>query len=146
MATHLQWSKAEKERQIKMAQEYIGQFGGPIADKSSAKLRSATFTDLHEIFLSIDLDNSGYLSPNELSAAADRLGFPFSSKKELDEKFKEIDIDGNGRISEAEFIEWWNGRNADKFAKKLHQQLSMTAKDEVALEKLLFAHEEETKK
>ncbi|KAL1521617.1 hypothetical protein AB1Y20_021276 [Prymnesium parvum] len=146
MATHLQWSNAEKERQIKMAQEYIGQFGGPIADKSSAKLRSATFTDLHEIFLSIDLDNSGYLSPNELSAAADRLGFPFSSKKELDEKFKEIDIDGNGRISEAEFIEWWNGRNADKFAKKLHQQLSMTAKDEVALEKLLFAHEEETKK
>lgn len=48
------------------------------------------------------------------------------------EKFKEIDLDGNGRISEVEFIEWWNGRHADKFSRKLHQQLSMTALDEVS--------------
>ena len=44
-------------------------------------------------------------------------------------KFKEIDADGNGRISEAEFIEWWN--KADKFSSKLHAKVSLTAASEV---------------
>jgi len=147
MATHLKWSSKEKAAQIKTAQEYIGAFGGPIADKKNAKLKSATFTDLHEIFLSIDLDKSGYIDEQELEKAAKKLGFPFASKAELKAKFIEIDKDGNGRISESEFIEWWNGTNANtKEAKKLHQQLSLSAADEVALEKLLDAVNKEKKK
>jgi len=147
MATHLKWSKAEKEKQLKIANDYIGQFGGPIANKKNAKLKTATFTDLHEIFLSIDTDKSGYIEEGELEKAASKLGFPFASKAELKAKFIEIDKDGNGRISEAEFIEWWNNSNSNtKEAKKLHQQLSMTAADEVAMEKLLDAHMKEQKK
>jgi len=142
MAGHLKWSKSETAKQIKTAQEYVGAFGGPIADKRGAQLKSATFTDLHELFLSIDLDKSGYIDELELSKAAERLGFPFTSKAELKAKFIEIDTDGNGRISEAEFIEWWNGRNAEPSRKRLHAQVSLTATSEVALEKML----EEAKK
>ena len=138
MASHLKWSKAEKERQIKTANEYIGDFGGPVADKSQANLRSATFTDLHEIFLSIDIDGSGHIDEKELEAAAKKLGFPFKTKADLHAKFMEIDADGNGRISESEFIEWWNGRNSRDFEKKLRAQISLTATSEVALEKLMF--------
>ena len=145
MAQELKWSKRERDKQIKAAAAYIGEFGGPIADKSNAKLKMATYTDLREVFRNIDTDGSGYLDEAELDKASIKLGFPFRSKEELHAKFKEIDADGNGRISESEFIEWWNGRNAEKFEKKLRQQVSMTAVDEVALEKLLKASEEEKK-
>ena len=45
MAEELGWSSAEKARQIKVAQEYIGEFGGPVADKRGATLKAATSTD-----------------------------------------------------------------------------------------------------
>ena len=40
MAEELGWSSAEKARQIKVAQEYIGEFGGPVADKRGATLKA----------------------------------------------------------------------------------------------------------
>ena len=49
MAEELGWSNAEKARQIKVAQEYIGEFGGPVADKRGATLKAATFTDWRHI-------------------------------------------------------------------------------------------------
>ena len=146
MASTLKWSKKERDAQVKLAHDYIGQFGGPIADKSAAKLRSATFTDLHETFVGIDLDGSGYIDEDELNKASIKLGFPFRSVKELKEKFAEIDTDGNGKISEAEFVEWWNGRNAQAYNKKLHQTISLTATGDVNLEKLMAEHEKLKKK
>eukprot|EP00320_Phaeocystis_rex_P013778 CAMPEP_0119065130 /NCGR_PEP_ID=MMETSP1178-20130426/8031_1 /TAXON_ID=33656 /ORGANISM="unid sp, Strain CCMP2000" /LENGTH=65 /DNA_ID=CAMNT_0007046623 /DNA_START=21 /DNA_END=214 /DNA_ORIENTATION=+ len=44
MAPHLKWSKKEKARQVKMAEDYLGQFGGPVADKKGARLKQATVT------------------------------------------------------------------------------------------------------
>jgi len=137
MAAELKWSKKTRDAMIAQANDYIGQFGGPIADKSSAQLQAATFTDLHETFLAIDLDKSGYISQDELSKAAIKLGFPFRNKQQLEEKFKEIDTDGNGKISESEFIEWWNDRK-ESSTRKLHHMLSLTAENEVALDKALF--------
>ena len=49
---------------------------------------------------------------------------------------------GKGRISELEFVEWWN--KATPAAKRLQKQLSLTAAGEVALEKTLFGdHDKE---
>lgn len=146
MARHLGWSKAEKAQQEAEATKYIGEFGGPIADKTGALLRSATFTDLREVFDSLDLDGSGYLDKQELDIAATKLGFPFKSTAALNEAFSTIDVDGNGRISEQEFIEWWNGRNSEVFSRKLHAQISMTATSEIALEKLFEQEEQKAKK
>jgi len=143
MATYFKWSKKEKEAQLKEAREYIGQFGGPVADKTGAKLRSATFTDLREVFSSLDTDGNGYLDMMELNAAAIKLGFPFKGDKELKAKFAEIDTNGNGRISEQEFIEWWN--KATPESKKLMKTISLTATSEVALDKMLAEYEAEQK-
>ena len=145
MAQELKWSKRERDKQIKAAAAYIGEFGGPIADKSNAKLKMATYTDLREVFRNIDTDGSGYLDEAELDKASIKLGFPFRSKEELHAKFKEIDADGNGRITEAEFIEWWNGRNSEKVNRLMRQTLSLTAESEVAIEKTLFAVDKEAK-
>lgn len=136
MAISLKWSKKEKQAQIQQANEYIGQFGGPIANKSGAQIRSATFTDLHEVFTSLDKEGSGYLDMSKLNVAATKLGFPFRSQGELKAKFAEIDINGNGRISEMEFIEWWN--KATPATRRLQNQMSLTAASEVALDKTLF--------
>ena len=77
MAEELGWSSAEKTRQIKVAQEYIGEFGGPVADKRGATLKAATFTDLHDIFLSVDKANAG--GPRRAAHASfswERVSFP----------------------------------------------------------------------
>ena len=90
------------------------------------------------MFHSIDTDANGYIDENELERAATKLGFPFKTKGELKAAFTQIDKDGNGRITEGEFIEWWNASAMDKFSKKLHMQLTMTAENEVAIDKLLL--------
>merc|ERR1711924_70709 len=93
MAQHLGWSKKEKSRQIKLAEDYLGQLGGP-----------------------------------------------FRNDKDLKTAFSEIDTNGKGRISELEFVEWWN--KATPASKRLQKQLSLTAAGEVALEKTLFEDKE----
>jgi glycerol-3-phosphate dehydrogenase len=139
MAKELGWSKRERDRQIKEAEKYIGDFGGPVADKSNAKLKAATFTDLHDVFVSIDTDKSGAIEVQEFKAAASRLGFPFSSEAELQAKFTAIS-GGNKSISEAQFIEWWNGRGSSQGAmKRLQRTISLSAEGEVALDKTLFS-------
>lgn len=90
------------------------------------------------MFHSIDTDANGYIDENELERAATKLGFPFKTKGELKAAFTQIDKDGNGRITEGEFIEWWNASAMDSFSKKLHMQLTMTAENEVAIDKLLL--------
>ena len=137
MGDALGWSKAERKRQTALAEDYIGQFGGPMADKKNAKLRARTYTDLMDIFQSLDTDGSGYLDEKELSAAATKLGFPFKDTAELKATFKSIDKDGNGRITDNEFIEWWNKSSMDDFGNMLHKQLTLTAANEVAIDKLL---------
>jgi len=140
MAQHLGWSKKEKSRQIKLAEDYLGQFGGPVADKKGAKLRQATATDLHEVFAAQDKAMSGFIDVQQLNAASIQLGFPFRNDKDLKTTFSEIDTNGKGRISELEFVEWWN--KATPASKRLQKQLSLTAAGEVALEKTLFEDKE----
>ena len=139
MAKELGWSKRERDRQIKEAESYIGAFGGPVADKSNATLKAATFTDLHDIFVSIDTDHSGSIEVKEFKAAATRLGFPFKDDAELQAKLSAISR-GNKSITEAQFIEWWNGRGSSQGAmKRLQRTISLSAEGEVALDKTLFS-------
>merc|ERR1719353_232389 len=138
MGDALGWSSRERKRQIEEAKKYIGEFGGPLANKKNARLKAQTYTDLLDMFHSIDTDANGYIDENELERAATKLGFPFKTKGELKAAFTQIDKDGNGRITEGEFIEWWNASAMDSFSKKLHMQLTMTAENEVAIDKLLL--------
>jgi deoxyhypusine synthase len=91
--------------------------------------------DLRDLY--IDRIYDTYIDEEELNKAATMLGFPFRNKEHLKAKFKEIDADGNGKITETEFIEWWNTRST-KGTRKLAQMISLTAESEVALEKSLW--------
>lgn len=96
-------------------------------DKSGAHLRSATFADLHALFKELDADHSGFLDMVEIGNAAKRLGFPFGNKQELTTAFKKLDTNGDGRISEEEFVAWWNGPHSDDgFFQKLRNELNVT--------------------
>ena len=53
-----------------LAEDYLGQFGGPVADKKGAKLRQATATDLHEVFAGQDKAMSGFIDVKQLNAAS----------------------------------------------------------------------------
>jgi len=136
MAESLGWSRAEKKRQTALAEDYIGQFGGPVADKKNAQLRARTYTDLMDIFNSVDTKNTGYIDEKGVELAVAKLGFPFKDKKDAKATFTSIDKDGAGRITEGEFIEWWNKTSLDDFQKKLNKQLTLTAENEVAIDRL----------
>ena len=58
---------------------YLGEFGGPIADKRGATLRAATVADINSVFNEIDDNHSGFLNKEELGQAAAKLGFAFKS-------------------------------------------------------------------
>jgi len=145
MAKELGWSKRETDRQIKWAKEYIGDFGGPVADKRGALLQAATYTDLHDIFVSIDTDGSGYIDEKEFKAASTRLGFPLKNDAEAKAKFASIAA-GADKVTESQFIEWWNGRNSSEVRKKLQRTISLTAESEVAIDKSLFSNKDATGK
>ena len=133
MAAELKWSKRERDRQVKLAHEYIGAFGGPIANKKGAMLQAATYTDLHDVFVSIDKDNSGTIDMKEFQDAAGRLGFPVLNQDELRAKFTSI-AKGSKTISEAQFIDWWNNTNSKKVDDRLRRTMTLTATSEIAID------------
>jgi glycerol-3-phosphate dehydrogenase len=106
MGEELGWSAAEREKQLEHAYAYVACFGGPVADKTDASLRTATDADLREAFAQIDADASGCVSVEELRAAAEDLGFPVDAS---DGAFAAMDADGDGAVSYDEFRAWWNG-------------------------------------
>ena len=61
----------------------------------------------------------------ELNAAAIQLGFPFRNAAELQAKFNEIDTNGNGKISEMEFVEWWNKARKRARSRRLRPNLRL---------------------
>lgn len=55
-----------------------------------------------QLFETLDIDGSGFLSPNELRAALERYGLD-STSRSVDEMIRCVDQDGDGRIGLAEF-------------------------------------------
>jgi glycerol-3-phosphate dehydrogenase len=119
MAEELGWSRSERDRQLAHAYEYVRCFGGPVADKTDAALRTATDADLREAFERVDADGSGCVSVEKLRAAAESLGFPVDAS---DDAFAAMDVDGNGKVSYEEFATFWN--SDDEFA-RLHRQFRL---------------------
>ena len=107
MAAELGWSDAKQASEAQAALDFIGTFGGPLADKSSAMLRAATKGDVAAIFAEIDIDNSGYLDRAEVAAAADHLGFPLDEAS-LAKAFADMDQNGDNQVTLDEFTNWWN--------------------------------------
>ena len=137
MASELGWSRSERDRQVKQAQQYIGDFGGPVADKttrSSRRPRTRTCTKSS----SPSIRTARATSTRQSSRRPPRALAPFKSKEEMKAKFMAI-APGHTRITEAQFIEWWNGKNSKKVKDRLNRTLTLTAVSEVAIDKTLGA-------
>eukprot|EP00593_Proboscia_inermis_P000975 CAMPEP_0171296668 /NCGR_PEP_ID=MMETSP0816-20121228/5373_1 /TAXON_ID=420281 /ORGANISM="Proboscia inermis, Strain CCAP1064/1" /LENGTH=74 /DNA_ID=CAMNT_0011770309 /DNA_START=3 /DNA_END=227 /DNA_ORIENTATION=- len=57
---------------------------------------------------------------------AEALGFPFKSSDEASATFRHMDNNGNGRITESEFIAWWVNEKDDELRKKLGEQFKFS--------------------
>ena len=59
LTEELGWTEEERARQLAHAYDYVKCFGGPVADKTEAELRTATDADLREAFARVDADGLG---------------------------------------------------------------------------------------
>jgi glycerol-3-phosphate dehydrogenase len=128
MAKSMGWSKRERNRQLKEAEEHLATFGGPYPNKGAVKLDTSTVTDLVDLFRTFDADGTGYIDLAELKDVVKMLGFPFESEKEAERTFKQIDKNGDGKITEDEFVAWWHDdRKKSKLRAKLGEQFKFSA-------------------
>ena len=54
------------------------------------------------------------------------LGFPYSNDKEALRSFKKIDANGSGKITEDEFISWWQSSKRDKLKSNLDEKFKLS--------------------
>jgi Ca2+-binding EF-hand superfamily protein len=66
-------------------------------------IQQDTDDDLRAAFEEFDTDKSGYLSKKELQDALSQYGEPMS-QQEIEDMFRGIDVNGDGKISIAEFV------------------------------------------
>lgn len=104
MGSALGWNKRHKQEELKQAQEAIAAFGGPIPKKTEQK----SFKTIEEVFHSFDVNKSGYIDYDELKLCMKHFGAPFKDEEEASITFKSIDKNGDGKITEDEFLSWWN--------------------------------------
>eukprot|EP00588_Corethron_pennatum_P007367 CAMPEP_0194286946 /NCGR_PEP_ID=MMETSP0169-20130528/33648_1 /TAXON_ID=218684 /ORGANISM="Corethron pennatum, Strain L29A3" /LENGTH=750 /DNA_ID=CAMNT_0039033497 /DNA_START=37 /DNA_END=2289 /DNA_ORIENTATION=+ len=116
MQKALGWSKLEKNRQLQEAEEYLAQFGGPNMSKD-AIYSAATITDIQDMFKTFDQKQTGYIDFDEMLLMAKKLGFPMT-KMQAEKQFKSMDLDGNNKITEKEFITWWHEAGPDDELRK----------------------------
>lgn len=103
MSSVLGWSKKHKQDELKQAQEMIASFGGPVPKKTEHK----SFQTIEEVFHSFDVNKSGYIDYDELKLCMKHFGAPFKDEEEASITFKAIDKNGDGKITEDEFLAWW---------------------------------------
>jgi hypothetical protein len=60
-----------------------------------------------EAFAEIDADRSGYLDREEVRSAMGLLGLGGLSTDDVERVMKLMDPDGDGKVTKAEFEEWW---------------------------------------
>jgi calmodulin len=65
--------------------------------------------DIINAFKAFDRDGSGYLSLDEFRHILTNLGDKFTNE-EVNEIFKEADLDGDGKLEYVEFVNYWNSK------------------------------------
>lgn len=103
MSSVLGWSKKHTQDELKQAQEMIASFGGPVPKKTEHK----SFQTIEEVFHSFDVNKSGYIDYDELKLCMKHFGAPFKDEEEASITFKAIDKNGDGKITQDEFLAWW---------------------------------------
>jgi len=66
-----------------------------------------TEDDIKIAFREYDIDNDGYITKDEMVEAIERMGFVSNKEEEANKCLSEMDLDGDGRVSFAEFMVKW---------------------------------------
>ena len=119
MANALGWSRSEKKKQLQEAIDHLHSFGGayPKDDKDVV----STVSDVRDLFRTFDTAGNGYIDLAELQGAAKMLGLPFKDSGAAMKTFEQINKNKDGKITEEEFVAWWDQSN-DKFKKNLGEK------------------------
>eukprot|EP01038_Epipyxis_sp_PR26KG_P009672 gene9672-13022_t len=95
-----------------MENEYYDRIDGWVQRIISTPRNLATEVELIEqskvalkLFLRADIDNSKFLSFEELKNLCDHMGLPMTDNEE--EGLIKLDTDGNGTLDVEEFVNWW---------------------------------------
>lgn len=110
MADELKWSKEEKERQIKQANEFLAQEMGQMVNRASKekipiKLSKDEIQTYIKRFQVIDKDKKGYVSINDIRRAMKSFGEAEVSGEQLHEILREIDTNMNGQVELDEYLQ-----------------------------------------
>uniref|UniRef100_A0A7S1FPT7 glycerol-3-phosphate dehydrogenase n=1 Tax=Corethron hystrix TaxID=216773 RepID=A0A7S1FPT7_9STRA len=131
MGNTLGWSKQEKKSQLAEAQQYLSEFGGPVPNTTCVrKLTTVTKNDIRDLFKTLDNDGNGYIDLVEMIQVSETLGIKMT-RDEAKEIFDKMDHDKNGKVSEEDFIDWWNSVGPDNELRK-----SLDKKFQASAEKL----------
>jgi glycerol-3-phosphate dehydrogenase len=129
MAKSLGWSRKERNRHLKEAEELIQTFGGAYPNRAEDRLSFiSTVSDVRDLFQTFDVGDTGYIDLTEFKDVAKMLGL---SDDEASRTFKKIDKNKNGKITEDEFIDWWNHRSRDKLKVKLGEHFLVSRNNKV---------------
>lgn len=120
MAKALGWSHREKKKQLTEALDYLSTFGGPYPKEGSTVV--GTVSDVRDLFYMFDSAGNGYIDLAELKGAAEMVGIPFKNENEAKKTFEMIDKDMDGKITENEFVDWWDSKTQDKLKKNLGEK------------------------
>lgn len=126
MAKELKWSRRERNRQLKEAEELLATFGGPYPNKEVIAQSMQSINDVRSLFRTMDHDETGYIDFYEFKDAVGILGFPFKNDKDAQRSFKKIDSSADGKITEDEFIGWWKKNKADNLRSNLSSKFKLT--------------------
>jgi len=66
-----------------------------------------TEDDIKIAFREYDIDNDGYITKDEMVEAIERMGFVSNKEEEANKCLSEMDLDGDVRVSFAEFMVKW---------------------------------------
>jgi hypothetical protein len=144
MGKELQWTPERCAWEREHCDKYLQHFGGPIPLEDEEKeekereekeeddtpnedrARVATDFDLGRLFDAYDTSGSGRISAAELMQVSTGLGYVLT-EEQVQDCVTACDKDGDGLVSKAEFIEWWNSDSTNPHLQRLkHAQATFT--------------------
>ncbi|XP_045511018.1 glycerol-3-phosphate dehydrogenase, mitochondrial isoform X1 [Colias croceus] len=109
MAEELKWNEAEKQRQIKMAQDFLANEMGQMVNRASRdkipiNLSKDEIQTYIKRFQIIDKDKKGYVSINDIRRSLKNYGEEVTGEQ-LHEILREIDTNMNGQVELDEYLQ-----------------------------------------